>query len=55
MHEVLAIINDVTEIPTVMIAFQSVTDIHNYIQCIARLYYRIRYLALRRLAITPQI
>ena len=55
MHEVLAIINDVTEIPTVMIAFQSVTGIHSYIQCIARLHYRIRYLTLRRSAITPQI
>ena len=47
----LAIINEVTEIPTVIFAFQSVIDIHTYIQCIARLYCRIRCLALRRSAI----
>ena len=43
----LAITNDVKEIPTVIIAFQSVTDI----QRIVRLYCRIRCLVLRHLAI----
>ena len=45
----LVIIDDATVISTVIIAFQNMTDIYTYKQCIARLYCRIRCLTAKTL------